>query len=174
MNITRLLTIAMVTVFALTMTSCAITNPYSKKFTGTWVAQKAGPWGENEKTYNPDVKPQMPKRTDTAQVTGRDGKGGVTRTPEEIEIHRQQRYHTFVNAESRSQIKVIDKKRAQKIYPGKTIDLRYKFKKKGTKLVVKDKEHGRFTADVIEFTDNSLFLIEHFEIGDIQVKYFKK
>lgn len=159
--------------------SCATQHPNQKMIIGNWSAQKVAPYTDpNAPAVAPataSTPAQTARKITSAQDTSkmRRGEKGQTRTPEEIAAHRDQRFKQILRSEERSQLKIYPDKTAEKSFSGKMVKGKWKMNKAGNRLTAKSKGHGKSVMDILYLNDSVLIAVEHFPIGDVQVKYVK-
>lgn len=160
------------------LASCATTShPNQKLILGTWNAQKVSIYTDPNAPPVPAAKvttpPAAPKTMAQDTSKHRKGEKNVARTPEEIAQHQAQRLEKLLQLEYKSRLKINADKTVEKIYGGKSLKGKWKMKKDGKRMIVKSKEKGRMLLDVQYLTDSIAIIVEHFPVGDIQVKYIR-
>ncbi|HSN49715.1 MAG TPA: hypothetical protein VLR52_00690, partial [Bacteroidales bacterium] len=117
--------------------------------------------------------PATPKTMVQDTAKHRKGEKNETRTPEEIAQHQANRIQQLLRLEEKSRMKINADKTLEKIYPGKILKGKWKIKKDGKRMIVKSKDKGRILLDIQYLTDSTAIIVEHFPVGDIQVKYIR-
>ncbi len=178
----RLITLITAFGFVILIASCATTShPNQKMIIGNWSAQKVNAYIDPNAPPTPAVTAanSSEKLKVATQDTGKmavrvkRGEKAQNLTPEEIAQYKAQKFQQVLRMEEKSMLKINADKTAEKIYPGKVIKGKWKMKKDGKRLIAKTKEKGRMLFDILNLNDSVAVVVEHFPVGDVQVKYVK-
>jgi hypothetical protein len=168
MHFKRLLLFFTGMLFILLIASCAVTHPNEQLIVGDWKPVKA-------EKYIPPPKESKTKQSqaDTAKMARKSQKPKKARLAGDTEFENQ--LQRMMQTEMRSPISVNANNTVVKFYPGKIIKGTWKLKKKGTRIVAKEKEaNKKMTLDILEISENSISVVERFPFGDIKIDYARK
>ena len=167
MRITKLFTIISVVIPIYLITSCATTQPREKLLVGTWTTHKAAPYLPNKKGV-PAITGM--KVTDTTNATKH--KTGNEVTADERQARQLQR---FIDRQMRTTMKLNADKTGEIFFPGLTVNVKWKLKKNGKIMMVKDIESNqKKNLEFIFVNDSAAMAIQPTDAGDIIVRYRKQ
>jgi len=166
----KLFTLISVIIFVYIMTSCAATQPREKQLVGTWRSNKVSPYvSKDQQILSTNTK----KITDTTNVAKH---GTENKSTTSFSDKRQaEQFQHFIDVQMRTTMKFNADKTGEIQFPGKTINAKWKLKKKGTILVVRDLDSGqKRSLELVFLHDTSAMAIQRTNFGDIIVRYSKQ
>jgi len=160
----RILTVLSIVLIASMGSSYAGTHPNQKKLIGTWKAEKI------EKYNIPNLPAQS--ASTASKATAAPGDTSVSSSSQAAKFNEQ--LARMIRTEERSTLTINADKTAVKEVPGKTINAKWKLKKKGTHLTVNIKESGKkMEIDILRINDTSLIAVTNLPIGGLKITYKK-
>jgi hypothetical protein len=95
------------------------------------------------------------------------GDGGASR--------KEAAFDRLVQSEQRATLEIFANKTAVKNYPGKPMNVTWKMKKKGTKIIARNVDNKmKFVLEVLEINKEQIVILEHAQVGDIKITYTRE
>jgi hypothetical protein len=164
MNRNRIITFFVFTLVIIALTSCGITShPNEKLIVGKWRPVKVEKIVDSSALQAGASMKGTPGKKQTRPGSPA-GEGGAAR--------KEAIFDRFIQSEMQATMEIFANKTAIKNYPGKPLNVTWKMKGKGTRIIAKNVGNKTtIVIDILAIDKERIVVMEHTRGGDVKISY---